>query len=1514
MLVSLVKSSRIKTIVMPKDIIGNHWITDYDENNNEHFLVNIEACNGVWKLVSNEDVVVIENNVVREFVYLKEYSFYLLKVKQNNTYLLLYCCPFYDKTFKRYYIAHDQTISIGNHSSNDIYYNNSGVDEVQAKLIYRNGAFIIIDNNSRLGTYVNNIRLRNQYLLKSGDVIFVAGLKIIVLLEVNTPVLIINNPDNLVNLREQTFKEYRVNSSKELVQNDNMDDIINVKLYKPNDYFYRKDYDYVENKMVDINLNPPKLLPGQIIMASNWGSGPMLTTGLASATLGLTSVASVMAQNGTWLQAMPTISVSLAMLGSLCFWPSLTHKYEIKKQQQAKTLAKQQYDKYIEVKKRIIEENIKKQKMNLVNNYISLADCQKVILERKDNLWCRQPDNDDFLLVSLGIGTLPVSMNVQFSEDDNLTDIELKRVISDLNIEKQKLVDVPINISLYSKRIISLIGNKKLNKNYVERLLIQLVTLHDYDKLKVVLFTSRRNEQSWDYLKILPHMWSNDKSIRFFATDIDEAKELDRYLEHEFYLHRGHDSSKHPYYLIITDNITNVHKLNIIQNILGNSNNLGFGLIILSEKKENLPTECQTYINVSTMGSQLIEEGKSTNFKIDFDTKINMYTCVKALANIPIWLSSNVENLPKDYDFLTMYDASMVEHLNVMNHWLKNNHTLTLQAPVGIGPSGEKISIDLHKNKDGANCLIVGPLSSGKTELIATYVLSMAVNYHPCEVQFILIDTKNKQLTNAFDNLEQGVRLPHLVGTISELTNNEMTRFLTSINLELKKRQHNFSKAGDLVNESTIDIYKYQELYNKGIVKENISHLFIICDDFDDLENNEPTFAQQLVNMSKVGYLFGIHVILSMTNSLNIIHNYALNSNCLVIDLYDIEDTYGNNLKNWGYFRLKKQDEVLASGKLAGCRLKYLPCSQLKKVINTTIDFIDNVGTVFKRANCDEDVSQGKVTGDILNNVVTHLFNMARENNINIKPLWLNSLSEYIIIANLIRKYHIEHDDTLVAPIIGEYDDILNQKRGALRINFTLGGNTVIYSVDESDKEQLISSMLFSSMYLYTPEELNYYILDFGSGFLENFQLSPLIGDIVNSSDKIGNLYKMLRHKLEERKKKFVINDTKKILPAIVVIINNFNLYENIYSLYEEKFLSFVQEGYKYGIYFVITCNGQQDIPIKIRYCFKQQFVLKQDSEMDYISILGNINHIYPSPIKGRGITKLDEMVCEFQTAYCSPQKKEKVKFIQEQCASCFKEYGRKAETIPMLPEHLSFKDVRAELGKSDAMVIGYNEETLDIVKYDFSHRPLTIITSEELSLCANFVKPLIKQFAYLNRTDVVVIDAEDLQLAKDMGNLKYINDNFEHNFIELNRLINQYYDIYVHNSFDKDSLNSERPVTVFICGLESFEKRLSLKNKKLLPELFSRAKDIGIVNFIITDSIDKIEKFKMEEWYNNNINRTTGIWVGNGLEEQLAIKIYSMVNNIKGDIPDNYCYVIARGRAILTQYIEDFNTIDDKK
>ena len=101
-----------------------------------------------------------------------------------------------------------------------------------------------------------------------------------------------------------------------------------------------------------------------------------------------------------------------------------------------------------------------------------------------------------------------------------------------------------------------------------------------------------------------------------------------------------------------------------------------------------------------------------------------------------------------------------------------------------------------------------------KASLSLPTFFSLAVNYHPNEVAFILIDYKGGGMAKAFE------RLPHTVGIITNLDGAAVNRSLVSIQSELKRRQAIFQSVSKRIGVSNIDIYKYQKLFREGTVAE----------------------------------------------------------------------------------------------------------------------------------------------------------------------------------------------------------------------------------------------------------------------------------------------------------------------------------------------------------------------------------------------------------------------------------------------------------------------------------------------------------------------------------------------------------------------------------------------------------------------------------------------------------------------------------------------------------------------
>ena len=205
MKVLLIKNNRLYGYRLPDTIKNNFWITDIDNYDNSRNLINVLAKDGKWVLKSNYETQVVSGEKVYDEVILNDYNFYVIKNESEQSYYYLYALPNVDDTYKFYNITTNGSLKIGKAADCNILYGHALIEENHAELFYQDGLWQIVDNGSKFGVYVNDKRINESYSLNYGDVIFIAGLKIVVM----NGFILINNINNFIRVNSEvlTFKQ-----------------------------------------------------------------------------------------------------------------------------------------------------------------------------------------------------------------------------------------------------------------------------------------------------------------------------------------------------------------------------------------------------------------------------------------------------------------------------------------------------------------------------------------------------------------------------------------------------------------------------------------------------------------------------------------------------------------------------------------------------------------------------------------------------------------------------------------------------------------------------------------------------------------------------------------------------------------------------------------------------------------------------------------------------------------------------------------------------------------------------------------------------------------------------------------------------------------------------------------------------------------------------------------------------------------------------------------------------------
>ncbi len=1532
MQITIIKNNKLILFTLPKKITGSYWITDY-ENGRKINLLNIEATENGWNLISNRDAFLIDNNeIMIPFSLLKEYNFYKIKNNYRQEIYTLYCSPVYDISFREFVVTVNSIVTVGNGENNLINYTLSGVSEKVFTIEKGEKNYQLVVNDENSLVFVNQKRVFKTRKIEYGDIIFLYGLKVILMKKEGRDYFLVNNPGNLV----APSISYTNIVSDTINFNENYEELTN-DLYQE-DYFYRtpRFYQALHKFLLQIDAPPSKKeedkTPAILTI------GPMVTMSMMSVVMLMSTVNGINSGKRTLDDSLTSIIMCVVMLLSSLLWPLLTRAYQKFSDKRWERKRQKLYKNYLDKKEREIEQALDNQRNSLIQNNLNVTECQNIIRAHNVRLWQRRVVDEDFLDLPVGIGNIPMEIEIKYPEEHfTLTEDNLLDLVHELGEYERILRDIPITYSFYKNVATGIVGNTAITKDLMDRIILQIMTNYSYDEVKIVTFTSIENETLWDYVKTIPHSWSNDHTFRFFGSSNDEHREIIYNLGkilNERIENKNNEERKMPHYIIITDAIKSIDNYDFIKNILASNENIGFSIIMLVDRVSACPNECKNFIHVNkdkcAIFNSILNKEVQT-FKIDYAPIDELYNCSKELANIKVEIKTETESvLPEVYHFLEMYEVGKVEQLNSLERWKKSNPMLSLQTPVGIGKGSEIISLDLHEKYHGPHGLIAGTTGSGKSEFIITYILSLAVNYSPYEVQIILIDYKGGGLALAFQN--DSYTLPHLAGIMTNLDGSELTRSLASIESEIKRRQREFNEARLLTNESTIDIYKYQKLWREGRLegKEPIAHLFIICDEFAELKEQQPEFMDKLISVARVGRSLGVHLILATQKPGGVVDQQIWSNTrfrvCLKVqDTGDSQEVLKKPdaayLKKTGRFYLQVgYDEVYTLGQSAWAGARYVPRTMFKREVDTSVNMINNIGITImsKESKVEEKVV---AQGEELASIVKYLSDIARNENIEIHKLWLEKIPAKIYVDSLKSKYNYNKQNFIINPIIGEYDDPDSQNQYVLTLPFSEQGNALVYGITGSGKEEFLSTLIYSCMTTYTVTELNFYLLDFGSEALRNFKESPIVGDIafLNDVDKINNLFKMIQEELINRKSLFsafggsyqqYLVSSGKSLANIIVVINNYEAFLETYEELNEELGVITREATRYGIYFIVTANNESSVRLRIKQNFNICYALQQNNDSDYLGIFGNTRGKVPAKIKGRGLFKKDK-IYEFQTA--SIKSEEENKYILEICNKLKECTNLRAKKIPILPEIVDFNSVQNELSKNLETIIGINKENLLVEKYNFSKNAIHLICSYDIENIDDYLNALTSQIIYQQYASLLFFNSTEHVFNQE--NLKniYVTKNIEETFLQVADYIDKVYEIYEKEKFNEEVIKKQKKIICLIYGFYSFMNKLSDEAKQSLTDIIKKDAQMGLVSFVIVDNPDMIKQFAYEDWFKAGVDTGKGIWIGSGIADQSLLKISKITRDDREELPNNYGYIINNAKLTKVKLVTNFEIPKEK-
>ncbi len=1479
-------SDRIFTFRLPSKIEGKYIVFDYDSNGNRRNLMNVEAKDGSWCAYNSENVKIQYNSKFVDSVKLSYFNFLNLNVFDLEN-LLVYIMPAYDNTFVRVGLTDNSTILCGNQGNCQLLYRSSLIAANQLQLDYSGGSFRFKNLDPSIPIYVNFVR-KDFGNLHEFDSLFVMGLKIVIVKNS----LFINNPFESLFLSNQVFS---APNDSFIVQD------VPVTSTSFRDFYDEKDYFFLspifQNRIIPLDISiasPPsinKMENDSVLMMVI----PSLLMSGSSIIMGYSTIQSYRKGETSKIDLINSLLVVGSLVATGLLWPFIERIYYNFRTVIKNRNVKRAYIKYLNEKEKIFHDAINEQTMILKSNYYSYEDCQRIIMNRSSELFNRSYESDDFLMARLGIGVVPLVAKVSFQKSDFTMDsTKLEDRASRLIDANKYIKDVPYAISLKDKNVLAFIIDNSYFDDYIRGILVQLLAFHSYFDLKLVVLTNE-NSSVFNPIKASSHCWTDDHSFRYYANSLDDAQIISASLTKIFHSRVGKDDAliNAPYYLILSDNINLYRNLDIIKDVISNGYAVRFGLCMFDTKTKNIPKDCLDFVSISKDAGTYFRSKMDSSGMIHFtpefvdSAKVNIDQCFSLLNNIPMRsFNSDDGSLPDNYGFLEMFNVGNVQQLNADVRWKDSNLINSLAAPIGIDSNGNVLYLDLHEKHHGPHGLIAGMTGSGKSEFIVTYILSLAVCYRPDEVQFVLIDYKGGGLAGAFENRKTGIKLPHLVGTITNLDKSEMNRTLVSIKSELQRRQKLFNKAKESLDTGNIDIYKYQKLHREGLLKESLSHLFIICDEFAELKAQQPDFMDELVSAARIGRSLGIHLILATQKPSGVVDDQIWSNSKFKV-CCKVQTTEDSNemirrpdaafLKESGRFYLQiGYDEYFVKGQSAYSGNAYVPTSTVKSKLDNSISFLNNTGEVYRsvvKKNDDVLTNKSKDMGEELINVLRYLISLAKEKGYPNQQLWLDNIPSVIYYQNVIAKYGVNSKPYYIDPVIGEYDDPQNQRQGYVSLNLSSKGNTFIVGTSGSGKTSLLSTMIYSTVITHNSEEVNIYVLDFGAERLKIFSQAPQVGEVLVATDgeKIKFLFYKVIDEIAMRKEYFstyggsfeqCVSDGKVPFPTMIIVINDNDVFKEMFSdFYDDTFPSIVRDCNKFGIIFVITAVTIGSLGYSVENSFQQKIVLKLTDPSDYVLFFDSTKMV-PASNPGRGLVSLDQ-VYEFQTCLVFPEK-EYEKALNYVFSELNRSINGKAKPVPIVPSYVTLNDVIVDKKQLilSSIPIGIDINTAQIRSFNFDNL-VNFVYSSQYRLFKSFLSPFLTMFSCVSNMKTIVLNSVRDLIFEIPEGVKYYDSSFKSVIPILSKNIDKYNT--VPDSDDKFLI-----VIVGYAKLNAHMQNLKQENPEIdtLDDLILRAKTNTHFRFVLLETDEESDFIKESSFY-EFCPHDVGIWLGKNFSSQ---------------------------------------------
>ncbi|WP_406087134.1 FtsK/SpoIIIE domain-containing protein [Kitasatospora purpeofusca] len=462
-------------------------------------------------------------------------------------------------------------------------------------------------------------------------------------------------------------------------------------------------------------------------------------------------------------------------------------------------------------------------------------------------LWERRRHDPDHLVLRIGTVDQPSVKEI----DDPARD-ENHRLV------RWSIPDVPIGIEVAEFGVVGVAGTESSVQALARWLVAQAAVLHSPRDLRVVVLSDRSRADGWAWVRWLPHLRppgggagpvvavGNDPEST--ANRISELVARIQARRRVLGSSMGKAMFNEPDVLVIADGARQLRDVPGMVQVLTEGPGVRVFSVCLDAQERLLPEECGTVVLAAGHRLTVRRTGAPDLTEVRADL-VGAGWCeqvARALAPVRDVSPEHDAGLPQLVRLLDLLRLEPPDPAALLARWRRRPAATSFL--LGTGYDGP-LTLDLVR--DGPHALVAGTTGSGKSELLQSFVASLAAANRPDELTFVLVDYKGG---SAF---RECAELPHTLGMVTDLDAHLVERALESLGAELRRRERL------LADVAAKDHPEYRSKRVADPTLPPLPRLLLVIDEFATLVREVPDFVPGLIGIAQRGRSLGIHLVLA---------------------------------------------------------------------------------------------------------------------------------------------------------------------------------------------------------------------------------------------------------------------------------------------------------------------------------------------------------------------------------------------------------------------------------------------------------------------------------------------------------------------------------------------------------------------------------------------------------------------------------------------------------------------------